>query len=244
DRIARRLEAGGFDHLGGDWEALGDLVGVVGVAAVLHGLPPHLAPPANHRDVRAEKPTAGGVHLEHTPCPRGGAQDGADLRLEILLPIRRSVLWPVALRIVEVRERLEGLAALDHGQDLSEVVPACRSKVDTRTFPQLARVDRLAAELDAVDRTQNVVEASRPKNRRRLFREPVGFAELDSAQDPQPGEPGAASIDGVEITYDVDAVLVWMHLHKVGVVGESDRGQTQLDRPFAAALHGSTRAVV
>src|SRR5207237_7536176 len=107
------------------------------------------------------------VFTSSTRPVRGGAQDGADLRLEILLPIRRSVLRPVALRIVEVRERLEGLAALDHGQDLSEVVPACRSKVDTRTFPQLARVDRLAAELDAVDRTQNVVEASRPKNRRR-----------------------------------------------------------------------------
>ena len=48
------------------------------------------------------------------------------------------------------------------------------------------------------------------------------LAELDTAQDPQTCELGAATLDRVEVARDVDAVLVLVDLHEIRVVGESD----------------------
>src|SRR5207245_9807531 len=82
------------------------------------------------------------------------------------------------------------------------------------------------------------------QHRARLGGKPVGLAELDAAPDAQPWEFGAAALDRVEVAGDVDAVLVLVDLHKVGMVGEGDGRKTQLDRALAAALHRTAAAVV
>ena len=122
------------------------------VAAVLNRLPPHLAPPADDREIRAQPVAAGGVHLEHASSPGCGAQDGADLGFVVSLDVRWRPLGPVALRIIEVSERFERLPAVDHGQDLAQVLPGRRRKVEAFAISELARINHVSIEPDAVDR--------------------------------------------------------------------------------------------
>src|SRR5205085_8967328 len=74
--------------------------------------------------------------------------------------------------------------------------------------------------------------------------EPVRLTELDAAEDAQAGELRAAALNRVEVTDDVDAVLLGMDLHKVRVVGEGERRQADLECALAAALHRPARSVV
>src|SRR5712691_12605796 len=156
-RVSGRLETGGLDHLGGDREALPHLIRLVGVAPVLHSLPAHLAPPAHDRDVRAEDVTAGRVHLQDAAGASAGDEDGADLLFVVLFAIRRRARDPVSLGVVEMREGLEGLAAVDHRPRLAEVLANGDREVETGAIAELARVEEVAFQPDAVDRPVHTV---------------------------------------------------------------------------------------
>ena len=54
-------------------------------------------------------------------------------------------------------DRFEGLVALDHGQDLSQIGPGGGDKVEALPFGKLARVDDLALDFDAVHGTEDYV---------------------------------------------------------------------------------------
>jgi len=58
--------------------------------------------------------------------------------------------------------------------------------------------------VDAVDRAEHAVELARAQHRGRLFRKPVGLAELNAAQDAQPLELRTAPLYLFEVTHDVD----------------------------------------
>ena len=80
-----------------------------------------------------------------------------------------------------MRERLERLAALDHREDLTKVRPHRAGEVDPLIAAELAGVERLAVELDAVDGAQDLVERPSAEDGRGLFGEPVRLAKLDPA---------------------------------------------------------------
>src|SRR5207247_7600233 len=107
-----------------------NLVWAVRIAAVLHGLPAQLSPPAHDGQVRAQPVAARRVHLQHAPRAGRSLEHLANLWLEVLLLIWWRAFLPVPLRIVEMRERLERLARLEHRQHLAEVRPGCGRQVD------------------------------------------------------------------------------------------------------------------
>src|SRR5438034_10962318 len=99
DRIPRRLEAGRLDHLRGHTKAGGNLVWAVRIAAVLHGLPAQLSPPAHDGQVRAQPVAARRVHLQHAPRAGRSLEHLANLWLEVLLLIWWRAFLPVPLRV-------------------------------------------------------------------------------------------------------------------------------------------------
>src|SRR5439155_27088326 len=96
------------------------------------------------------------VTLQRAACSSGILQHLANLSLEVLLLIWRRSLDPVALRVVEMGERLERLVRLVHREHLAEVLPGSRSQVDAFAVSQLAGIDDLALQLHAVDRAEDV----------------------------------------------------------------------------------------
>src|SRR2546427_267131 len=140
DRIARRLEAGRLNHLRRHMKAGGNLVWAVRIAAVLHGLPAQLSPPPHDSHVRAQPVAARRVHFQHAACSSGSLQHLANLRLEVLFLIWRRSLDPVALRVVEMGERLERLVRLEHREHLAEGLPCGRSQVDAYAISQLRSI--------------------------------------------------------------------------------------------------------
>ncbi len=134
-------------------------------------------------------------------------------------------------------ERLERLPAVDHGQRLAEVLADRGWKIEPRPLAELAGVEHLAVEADAVDGPVDPVEGAGGQHLRGLLGEPVRLTELDPGQDAQSRELRAAAIDRVEVAGDVDRMLALVHERPVGVLGEGDGGQTDLERPLAAAFH-------
>src|SRR5207245_3761685 len=125
-------------------------------------------------------------------------------------------LGPAPLGIVEVRQRLERRVALAHGQDLSQIGPGGRDKVEALPFGKLARIDDLALDFDAVHGTEDYVERPSRENVRGLLGEPVRLAKLHPAQYADAGVLGPASVDRLELCGDVDAVLSLLDVHEVG----------------------------
>jgi hypothetical protein len=89
-----------------------------------------------------------------------------------------------------------------------------------------------------VDRPQNAIERAGRKNGRHLVPEAVRFAELDPAQDGQFREPGATRLHRLVIAEDVEQAAAGANVaREVGVLGEGDRGQAELERAPAAGFH-------
>jgi hypothetical protein len=63
-------------------------------------------PPRQGRDRTGDPPI--GVDLECGSGRRGGRQDSAVLRLEVELEVTETIMWPVPLRVVQVRQCRKG----------------------------------------------------------------------------------------------------------------------------------------
>jgi len=55
--------------------------------------------------------------------------------------IRRDTVEPIALRIVDVRQGLEGQATVDHRQGFAKVLPHSTRKVEAGALAELARIE-------------------------------------------------------------------------------------------------------
>src|SRR5439155_629718 len=148
---------------------------------------------------------------EHPARAGAGGQDGANLLLVVRLAIGRGALDPVALGVVEVRERLERLAAVDHRERFAEVGADRGGEVEAFALPELAGVEVLAVEPYAVDGSVHAIEAAPGQNGLRLLGKPVRLAELDAGQDSQVLEPRPAALHSFEVALDVNSVLPLVH---------------------------------
>src|SRR6266851_4465070 len=156
-RLGGRFEARGLHQLGGLLESGRDLGRVVRVAAERHRFAAGLVPPSQHRQAGTDHIPAGRVDLEHQVTTRRGREDGPQLLLEILL----AVAGPVALGVVEVRERLKGLTALDHRECFGEVGLSEYDRIYIRQFRQLAGVNDSIPQTHTVHRAKDVIQLAR-----------------------------------------------------------------------------------
>ena len=91
---------------------------------------------------------------------------------------------------------------------------------------------------------QDAVQRACGQDHGRLGSEAVRLTQLDAAQDAQTRKSGAAALEALVVGGDVEQAVAGANVvGEVGVVGEGDRGQPELERAPAAGLHVAARSV-
>jgi hypothetical protein len=170
----------------------------VGIAGEGDRLAALLPPPAQDLGVQRHP----GVDLEDLPRLGQGAQHEPVLILEITRVMRPGVLRPVADRVVDVGEDLEGVEPGDQRGGLGQV----RAQDPGRVLVAEAVGDlgEAAPGRRGVHRGEHPVEAARTEQGDGPVRMPVGFAQLDAGQDPQAGKALTAAVKAAEVAVEVE----------------------------------------
>ena len=136
-----------------------------------------------------------------------------------------------------MRKGVERLVAVDHRERLAKVLTHSVRKVETLFLSELAGVEQLTTDPDAVDGSEHVIQRRGRQDLGGFARKQVRLAELNAGEDAQPLELRPTSLHGIEVADDVDGVLPLVHEGPVRVFGERQCGKPDLDRALAAALH-------
>ncbi|GIE24559.1 hypothetical protein Ahu01nite_076610 [Winogradskya humida] len=192
-RVAARTETVGLDHVHGRGQAGADIIRHVGVAAEGDHLAALVAPPAN--DLRGQRNA--GVDLQRPIRGGEGAQRVPELALEGVQVERAGLGGPPPDRIVQVGEDLKGIRTGDQLSDLGQVQP---QHLDRRPLPvERVRLDQAAVDGQRVQRAEHPLIVAGAEQFRDRHRVPMGFAQLDAADDAQRREQLPAPLDRGEI---------------------------------------------
>ena len=203
-----------------------------------------------------------GVDLEDFARAGQGPQHVPVLLLEVVRVMRLGVLRPGADRVVDVGEDVEGVEVGDQRDGVRQI--AAQHLVGGLVAEAVGDLDEAGPGRRGVDRGEDAVETARAEQGSRPRGVPVRFAELDPGQDAESGKALTAAAQAVEVPVQVErrrrqhAVaepglpVVRHHLEQVGpegpggevgVLGERHRGQPDLHRALAGALHRSREGV-
>jgi hypothetical protein len=224
----------------------------VRVAGEGDGLTALLPPPAQDLGVQRHP----GVDLEGLARLGQGPQHVPVLILEVVGVMRFGVCRPVADRVVDVGEDVERVEGADQRGGLRQV---------TAQHPVRGLVAEAVGDLGepgsgrrGVHRGEHPVEAAVAQQGGGPGRVPVRFAQLDAGQDAEGGKALTAAAQAVEVPVQVErrrgqhavadpGLPVVRHQREqvgpegpgseVGVLGERHRGQADLHRALAGALH-------
>ena len=224
----------------------------MGIAGERDRLAALLPPPAQDLGVQRHP----GVDLEDLPRLGQSAQHEPVLLLEITRVMRPGVLRPVADRVVDMGEDLEGVEPGDQHGGLGQVGAQDPGRV--LVAEAVGELDEAGPGRRGVHRGEHAVEAARTEQGGRPVRMPVGFAQLDAGQDTEAGKALTAAVKAAQVAVEVErrrgqhavadpGLPVVRHQPEqvgpegpggeVGVLGERHRRQADLHRAPAGALH-------
>jgi hypothetical protein len=158
-----------------------------------------------------------------------------------------------------VRQHLEDVAVLDHGDHLGQVAAHRRDHVDARRVQQPVDAHQPAVDRQRVQRPEHAVDRCGLQVGGHAGPEEVRLARLDPGPDAQLGVPLAGLPDGLCVEVDVDRQLVGrvpvlqpLRGRPVGgvpdgevqVLGEGHGGQADVDGVRAGAQQGGPWAGV
>jgi hypothetical protein len=211
-----------------------------------------LPPPVQHPGMQRHP----GVDLQGLARVGQGPQHVPVLSLEIVRVVGSGAVGPVTDRVVNVGEDIEGVEPGNQRRGLGQVV--AQHLVRGLIAEAVGDLDEGGPGRRRVHRGEHPVEAALVQQASGLGRVPVGFAQLDAGQDAEAGKAFTAAAQAVQVPVQVErrrgqhAVaepglpIVGHQLQQVrpqgpggeiGVLGERHRGQADLDRPLAGALH-------
>jgi hypothetical protein len=197
-----------------------------------------------------------GVDLEGLARLGQVTQHLAVLILEVFRVMRPGVVRPVTDRVVDVGEDLEGVEPGDQRGRFREIGAQDPGRV--LAAEAVGELGEAGPGRRRVHRGEDAVEAAGAEQGSDPVGMPVGFAQFDAGQDSEAGKASTAAVKAAEVAVEVErrrgqhAVadsglpVVWNQLKQVGpegpggevgVLGERHRGQADLHRALAGALH-------
>jgi hypothetical protein len=230
----------------------------VGIAGEGDRLAALLPPPVQHPRMQRHP----GIDLEHLARVGQRPQHLPVLLLEVVRVVRFGIRRPGADRVVDVGEHVEGVEGRDQRRGFRQV--AAQHLVGGLVAEAIGDLGEARSVRRGVDRGEHAVETALAEQGGGPHRVPVRFAQFDPGQDAEAGEAFTAMAQAVEVPVQVErrwgqhavanpGLPVVRHQGKqvgperpggeVGVLGERHRGQPDLDRPLAGALHRSRERV-
>jgi hypothetical protein len=170
----------------------------MGIAGEGDRLAALLPPPVKHPGMQRHP----GIDLEGLARGGQGPQHEPVLILEVVRVMRFGVVRPVADRVVDVGENVEGVERRHQRDGFRQI--AAQHPVRGLLAEAVGDLGHASAGRRGVHRGEDTVETARAEQGSRPRRVPVRFAQLDAGQDAKPGEAFTAAAQAAEVPVQVE----------------------------------------